>query len=115
MKYAHNLLPLAKENRRHSTPAERKLWSLLRNKQMGVSFRRQHQIGSYIADFVCLEKKIVIECDGGQHNEHKEEDKIRTAFLEQQGYKVLRFWNDEILYHTDGVYIIIQRALEGKL
>ena len=110
MKQDNDLLNLAKANRRNATDAERKLWSLLRAKKMGVVFRRQQQIGQYIVDFVCFEKKLIIECDGSQHLEQKEEDNIRTKFLEQQGYKVIRFWNNEILYATDGAVVIISKS-----
>ncbi len=79
---------------------------------MGVLFRRQHQIGQYIVDFVCLEKKLVIECDGGQHTE--EVDKERTLFLEQEGFKVLRFWDNDILKNIEGVYEVIAKALSER-
>ena len=113
MKHNDSLRNLAKQNRHHPTDAERKMWSLLRNNNMGVAFRRQHQIGPYIVDFICLEKKLIIECDGSQHLENKAEDNIRTSFLEQQGYKVIRFWNNDILFETDGVYMTIEKAIKN--
>ncbi len=91
------------------TDAERKVWQVLRGKLTGVSFRRQHQIGRYIVDFVCLEKRLVIECDGSQHTE--EADKERTRFLENEGFRVLRFWNNEILTNIEGVYEVIVKEL----
>jgi len=112
MKQENTLLNLAKSNRKNATEAEKKLWSFLRAKKFGVTFRRQQQIGNYIVDFVCFEKKLIIECDGCQHLDQKENDNERTAFLEQQGYTVLRFWNNEILYHTDGVYLVIENTLK---
>ncbi len=105
----HNLLGLAKKNRQNMTDAERKVWQVLRGKLTGVSFRRQHQIGRYIVDFVCLEKRLVIECDGSQHTE--EADKERTRFLENEGFRVLRFWNNEILTNIEGVYEVIVKEL----
>jgi very-short-patch-repair endonuclease len=74
------LLPLARANRKHPTDAERKLWYLLKDEKLGFKFRRQHRIGAYIVDFICLEKNLVIECDGGQHAGNKA-DEERTNFL----------------------------------
>lgn len=112
MKHDNHLHNLAKLNRHNPTDAERKMWSLLRNNGMGVAFRRQHQIGQYIVDFVCLEKKLIIECDGSQHLDNRVADNLRTSFLEQEGYHVIRFWNNEILFETEGVYLIIEKALK---
>ena len=92
------------------TDAERKVWSVLRGKETGFSFRRQHQIGQYIVDFVCLERQLVIECDGGQHTE--DADRERTQFLEKEGFKVLRFWNNDILQNIEGVYEAIMMELK---
>lgn len=89
------------------TVQERKLWNIIRNRQFfGYRFRRQFPIGQYIVDFVCREKKIIIEIDGGQHNEinNIEYDKKRTVFLNAEGFKVIRFWNNEIDNNIDGVY-----------
>lgn len=91
------------ELRHDLTPAERKLWTHLRNDQLGVNFRRQHAIGPYIADFCCFEQKLIIELDGGHHLEQAACHAERTAFLESQGYRVLRFWNQEVLTNLDGV------------
>jgi len=79
------------ELRKEMTPAERKLWLHLRNDQLGVKFRRQHAIGPYIPDFCSPKAKLIIELDGGQHLEQEEYDQKRTEYLEEQGYKVIRF------------------------
>jgi very-short-patch-repair endonuclease len=93
------------------TDAERKLWSALRNRQLeDAKFRRQQPIGPFIADFVCQEHRLIVEADGGQHFESASDDR-RTAFLESKGYRVLRFWNHEILSNLDGVAQVIAAAL----
>ncbi|HEX7026257.1 MAG TPA: endonuclease domain-containing protein [Gammaproteobacteria bacterium] len=89
---------LPQKPRKQQTDAERKLWSALRNRQIkNCKFRRQHKIANYIADFVCLEKQLVIELDGGQHLQQTEYDEERTRFLQSHGFQVLRFWNHQIL------------------
>ncbi len=96
----------AKILRKQSTPMEIKLWNRLRSRRfMGLKFRRQCPLGSYIVDFICIEKKLIIEIDGGQHNEPENQiyDKRRTEFLNQSGYNVLRYWNNEILLQFDAV------------
>jgi very-short-patch-repair endonuclease len=103
------------ELRKELTPAERKLWALIRNDQLRVSFRRQHAIGKYIPDFVCIKKKLIIELDGSQHLEQAEYDAERTKFLEAQGYKVIRFWNNEVMNDINGVIWNIQHALEESI
>jgi len=91
------------------------MWSLLRNRQLiGYKFRRQHPIKKFIVDFACPEKLLAIEVDGGQHVERKKEDDERTQFLEIQGYRVLRFWNDQVLKETESVLEVILKALEEK-
>jgi very-short-patch-repair endonuclease len=101
----------AKQLRAKMTDAERLLWSKLRRKQMhGHMFRHQAAIGHYIVDFACLSIKLVIEVDGGQHNVNKAKDDLRTAWLESQGYRVMRFWNNEVLQNLDGVREVIWRA-----
>ena len=105
-----NLTPAAKELRKNSTEAERVLWRYLRMKQMGgLKFRRQEQIGRFIVDFVCYEKHLIIEADGGQHAIEKERDTERTLWLNAQGFTVLRFWNHEILTNSEGVFEIIRQ------
>ena len=95
---------LARKLRRDSTDAERLLWKHLRAHRMaGYKFRRQVIIEPYIVDFVCLETRLIVEADGGQHLERVEDDVTRSVFLESLGYKVLRFWNHEILFDIDTV------------
>lgn len=103
------------ELRKEPTPAESKLWSRLRNDQLGISFRRQHAIDKYIADFYCPSAKLVIELDGGHHLEPEEQahDQERTKYLESRGYKVIRFWNHEVTNNIEGVIQVIMKALEG--
>jgi len=103
------------ELRKELTPAERKLWALIRNDQLGVSFRRQHAIGKYIPDFVCIKKKLIIELDGSHHLEQAEYDAERTKLLEAQGYKVIRFWNNEVMNDINGVIWNIQLALAESI
>jgi len=105
---------LAKELRAKQTEAEKILWFKLRKRQLHVAkFRRQQRIGSYIVDFVCLEKRLIIEIDGGQHNEApiKENDEQRTRWLEAKGYQIFRFWNNDIIQNTDGVLEKIREVL----
>ena len=102
------------ELRKELTPAEHKLWSMIRNDQLGVNFRRQHAIGMYIPDFVCIEKKLIIELDGSQHLEQGEYDQQRTKCLESQGYKVIRFWNNDVVKNIEGVILAIMNALETQ-
>jgi very-short-patch-repair endonuclease len=95
-----------------STPAERKLWSVLRgNKLNGVSFCRQHAIGNYIVDFVSIKKKLIVELDGSQYLEQTEYDEERTKYLESQGYRVIRFWNNQIENEMDGVIQLLEVIL----
>jgi very-short-patch-repair endonuclease len=87
------------------TVAERRVWQILRLHQMkGYKFRRQVPIGRYIADFVCHGARLIVEIDGGQHDRSSSEERSRTHFLKGQGYRVLRFWNNEVLENPDGVY-----------
>ncbi len=88
----------AKELRKNMTNAEIKLWYHLRNRNLnGFKFRRQQPIGKYIVDFVNQEKKLIIEVDGSQHLKHEDYDKERTKLLKKYGYKVIRFWNNDVL------------------
>lgn len=105
---------LARNLREESTLQERKLWRLLRNKNIfNKKFRRQHQIGNYIVDFCCIEAKLIIELDGGQHNEVdiKQKDEVRSEFLKNQRFETLRFWNNEIDNNIEGVIEKIQEYL----
>jgi very-short-patch-repair endonuclease len=104
-----NLTEVAKELRRNSTKAEQLLWKHLKAKQFDdLKFRRQEQIGRFIVDFVCYEKGIVIEADGGQHSLEQKKDEERTQWLNSQGFMVLRFWNHEILANIEGVLEVIR-------
>jgi very-short-patch-repair endonuclease len=97
--------------RQNLTPAENELWYRLNNNQLGnIHFRRQHAIGPYIVDFCTVQHKLFIEIDGSQHNEQKEYDAERTAFLNQKGYRVIRFWNHEIENNIETVLETILRA-----
>lgn len=105
-------LEKAKELRKNITPQERKLWKILRNHQFyDFEIRRQYPIDKYIVDFICRKKKIIIEIDGGQHNEKEtiEYDKKRSLDLNKLGYKVVRFWNNDIDKNIEGVYKILQK------
>ncbi len=102
----------ARDMRKEPTDAENKLWHALKGKQLeGHKFRRQQPIGSYIVDFYSSEARLVIELDGGQHGEQQAYDEKRTTFLEAQGYRVLRFWNNEVLANVEGVLEVIAGAL----
>lgn len=101
----------AKTLRLHATDAERKLWSVLRNRQLlGFKFVRQQPIGQYIADFACREADLVVELDGGQHAESAT-DNIRTAALAEHGYQVIRFWNHDVLTNIEGALQVIAEHL----
>jgi very-short-patch-repair endonuclease len=109
--FAGETLVKAQRLRREMTNAERKLWSVLRNRQLdGAKFRRQQPIGPFIADFVCQEARLIVEADGGQHAQN-DADVRRTAFLASKGYRVLRFWNNDILQNLEGVAESILAAL----
>ncbi len=104
------LLARARAMRREPTPAERKLWRLLRGaKLQDLNFRRQLPLGPYIADFVCLDPRLIIECDGGQHADSAY-DADRDAWLRAQGFIVLRFWNNEVENDEDVVVRILSAA-----
>jgi very-short-patch-repair endonuclease len=105
----------ARQLRAKQTDAERLLWLRLRDRRLnGAKFRRQVPMGSYILDFVCMESKLVIELDGGQHAEQAHYDAVRTDFLKSQGYRVLRFWNNELLENEQGVLTTIVNELTGS-
>jgi len=99
------LKDFARENRNNPTLAESQLWEYLRRESLGVKFRRQHVILDYIADFICLEKKLIIEVDGGYHNTllQQEEDLVRTNRLQNNGFSIMRFTNEEVLFETERV------------
>lgn len=98
--------------RNEMTDAERHLWQHLRARQiLNFKFRRQHPVGKYILDFACIDAKLIIEVDGSQHHELSMQDHLRTTWLEAQGWKVLRFWNNEVLQNTHGVLDEIYNAL----
>ncbi len=104
----------AKELRREMTPLERKLWARLRAHRMkGVHFRPQHAIGNYVVDFCAAQKKLIIELDGSQHLEQTEYDAQRTEFLQSKGYRVLRFWNNDVSNNMDAVLDVIWESLPG--
>jgi len=106
--------PHAKRLRRDLTDAERKLWLGLRNRRFtGFKFRRQHPIGEFIADFACIEYKLIVEADGGQHAESVY-DQNRTSWLESKGWRILRFWNNDILENTNGVLEAICEFLQSE-
>src|ERR1051325_9176649 len=99
----------AREMRKNQTPAERKLWSALRGDQIcGLRFRRQHRIGSYIADFFCDAAGLVIELDGASHDERKEYDAKRTYWISKRGLDAIRFSNEEVMGNLDGVLVAIE-------
>ena len=102
-------IAIARNLRKRFTDAEKLLWRYLRAKQLeGFKFRRQQPIGNYIVDFVCFEKGVVIEVDGGQHAVERDKDKERDKWLKGQGLKVLRFWNNEVLTNIAGVLEVIR-------
>ena len=100
--------------RKRSTPAERKLWSRIRNDQLGVTFRRQHAVGIYIPDFASPKAKLIIELDGSQHLDQREYDEERTKYFESVGYKVIRFWNSDVMNKIEEVLLTITYALEKQ-
>lgn len=102
------------ELRKELTSAERKLWAYLRGDKLGVNFRRQHAIGNYIPDFCSPKAKLIIELDGGQHLERKAYDEERTKYLEAQGYKVIRFWNNEVMNDIEAVILAIMNELKKR-
>jgi very-short-patch-repair endonuclease len=105
----------AKELRRNSTDAERVLWQQLRaHRLVGYKFRRQQPVGRYIVDFVCFEKQLIIELDGGQPAKQVAYDRERSAWLQSQGFRVLRFWNHEVLQNTEAAMDVIVRECERK-
>jgi len=105
----------ARTLRKHLTETELRLWGKLKRRQLaGMKFRRQQPIGPFIVDFVCFERRVIIEVDGGQHAEVVAYDVNRTRWLETQGYRVLRFWNNEVLADTEAVAQAILDCIEER-
>ena len=107
-------LDKAKKLRKNQTPQEIIVWSKLRNRGFkNLKFRRQYPIGKYVVDFICLDKKIIIELDGWQHKKERQEryDEKRNEFLEKLGFRMLRFWNNEVNSNLDGVFLKIEEAI----
>jgi len=100
--------------RREPTECERKFWSRVRDRRLGGhKFKRQMLIGGYIADFVCVERKLIVELDGGQHADNKEYDEKRDAFLRSRGFRVIRIWNVELLQSLDNVLDMLSTELNA--
>lgn len=106
---------MARKLRGNPTDAESKLWSRLRRRQIdGRRFRRQVPLGDYVVDFACFDAGFIVEVDGGQHAEAVSEDAARTAWLEGRGFRVLRFWNNEVLGNIEGVIERIRAAIARR-
>jgi very-short-patch-repair endonuclease len=106
---------LPRRLRNQATDAERRLWQHLRGKQLdGCRFRRQHPFDVFILDFACLERKVVVELDGGQHADSAAYDARRTGFLERAGFLILRFWNNEVFDNIEGVVELIIATLVAR-
>uniref|UniRef100_UPI002620CE04 endonuclease domain-containing protein n=1 Tax=Dokdonella sp. TaxID=2291710 RepID=UPI002620CE04 len=102
----------ARNLRRNSTDAENRLWYYLRDRRLGgFRFRRQVPLGRYVADFVCMRERLIVELDGGQHMDHRADDEERSRYLERAGFRVLRFWNDDVLLRTEAVLESLLAAL----
>jgi very-short-patch-repair endonuclease len=112
----NNLTKYARKLRRNSTQAETMLWRRLKARQLdGIKFRRQQPIGTFIVDFVSLENRIVIELDGGQHTAMRCKDRGRDRWLADEGFTVLRFWNNDVFENLDGVLTVIRQKCMGAL
>jgi len=103
------LIITARNLRNAPTPAERKLWRAIRGEARGVRFRRQHPIPPHVADFACLEARLVVEVDGGQHGQAR--DAARDRDMRALGWRVLRFWNNEVMENLDGVLEVLVREV----
>ena len=104
----------SRELRNNATEAERKLWPHLSARKLrGIRFNRQFPVGQFICDFVSREHRLVIELDGGHHAANADYDARRTLFLNAQGYRVLRFWNNEVIDNLDGVLTMIEEVLDN--
>ncbi len=107
-----NLTNKARLLRKNQTDVEQLLWKQLRNRRLyNYKFRRQYPIEPYIVDFACLELKLIIELDGGQHANQTNYDDQRSLFLEKLGFKIIRFWNNDVIKNTDGVLEFIRLAV----
>jgi len=104
---------LARRLRHDATEVEKRLWRALREANPEYHFRRQHPIGAYVVDFACPTRKLVIELDGGQHVAQHQIDAVRTAELARRGYRVIRFWNGDVVNNLGGVVLSIRRELEA--
>ncbi|HUI19220.1 MAG TPA: DUF559 domain-containing protein [Alphaproteobacteria bacterium] len=121
MSAKHRLPPLprpeiidrARRLRREKTEAERRVWRAIRDQRLGVKFRQQVPIGPYFADFVCTQQKLVIELDGGQHAKPTRYEQERTRVIVANGYRILRFWNNDVMENLEGVIEAIRLALEA--
>jgi len=109
--YPASHVTVARQLRKAATPWEVKLWQQLKGARLGAAFRRQQPVGPYIVDFVCLERQLVIELDGSQHQQQEAQDNARDQFLVEAGYCVLRFWNNDIDHNLDNVLQRIGEAL----
>ena len=106
----------ARRLRRDQTDTERKLWERLRARRLeGVKFRRQYPIGAYVADFCSLEQRLLVEVDGGQHADQERYDEERTRWLTAQGFRVIRFWNSDVLNNIEGVIEVVLSHLSDPL
>jgi very-short-patch-repair endonuclease len=105
---------VARSLRRNATDAERRLWWTLRDLLPQYRFRRQHPIGRFVVDFACPRRKLAIEIDGSQHATNEAQDRSRTTELARRGYRVIRFWNSDVLSNVSGVVEIIWRELESR-
>ena len=105
----------ARELRKNSTDAEKRLWYFLRANRLGFKFKRQVPVKNFIVDFVCHEKRLIIELDGGQHQTNQVYDELRTIELNRCGFQVLRFWNTDVLRETNMVLEVIYKALSPTL
>ena len=109
---AHEPTQFARALRHNQTDTERELWHLLRGRELaGFKFRRQVPLGEFVADFVCLSERLIVELDGGQHLGRADHDARRTAWLESQNFRVLRFWNNDVFQHREAVLQTILSSL----
>ncbi|MBB3880006.1 very-short-patch-repair endonuclease [Sphingomonas pseudosanguinis] len=106
---------MSPDPRLNPTDAERRLWRALSRRQIaGVRFNRQVPVGPYIADFAARSEKLIVEVDGGQHDERAAYDEARTRYLQAQGWRVIRFWNNDVLGNLEGVVATIERTLADR-